>query len=73
MAARAEARRLGLRGYAANLADGSVEVLMLGGHEAIRAMLGWLEQGPPAASVSDVKRIADGPLPGTPPTGFDIQ
>lgn len=73
MAARAEARRLGLRGYAANLADGRVEVLMFGESEAVRSMQEWLEEGPPAASVSDVKRMADEPLPESLPAAFDIR
>ena len=73
MATRAEARRLGLRGYAENLSDGRVEVLMLGENEAVRALLGWLEQGPPAAYVSDVKRLAVGPVPEELPAGFEIR
>ncbi|MGH8127574.1 MAG: acylphosphatase [Gammaproteobacteria bacterium] len=71
-ATRAAARRLGVRGYASNLSDGRVEVLILGEHEAVQAMLSWLEHGPPAARVNDLRCLADEPLPNRLPTGFDI-
>jgi acylphosphatase len=37
-----------------NLANGDVEVLAAGTAQAINTLAEWLEQGPPAARVSDV-------------------
>lgn len=54
--ARDEALRLGLNGYARNLADGRVEVVAGGSDEALRELEQWLWQGPPAARVDDVAR-----------------
>ena len=56
--ARDEAVRLGLTGYAKNLADGSVEVLASGGESALAALERWLRIGPPAARVASVTRTA---------------
>lgn len=56
--ARDQAGRLGLRGYARNLGDGSVEVLAIGDEGAVSALERWLWQGPPAARVDDVRREA---------------
>jgi acylphosphatase len=53
---RDEALRLGLSGYARNLADGRVEVVASGRDEAVRELEQWLWQGPPAARVEDVAR-----------------
>jgi len=54
---RTQAQALGLGGYAKNLADGSVEVLACGTEDALNRLQSWLEQGPPAARVDDVRRI----------------
>ena len=54
--ARDQAQRLGLRGYASNLPDGRVEVLAIGGADAIDALQRWLRQGPPHAHVQSVVR-----------------
>ena len=54
---REQALRLGLRGHARNLDDGRVEVVAVGGAQAIEALAQWLEDGPPAARVSDVERF----------------
>jgi acylphosphatase len=54
--ARNEALRLGLHGYARNLADGRVEVVASGSSEAVRELEQWLWQGPPAAHVEEVVR-----------------
>ncbi len=51
---RVEARRLGLRGYARNLPDGSVEVIAAGEAAAIASLAAWLRQGPPMATVATV-------------------
>lgn len=53
---RNEALRLGLNGYALNLADGRVEVVAEGRPEALQELEQWLWQGPPAAQVDDVVR-----------------
>lgn len=53
---REQALQLGLRGYARNLDDGSVEVLAIGSDDAIRQLERWLWQGPPHADVAAVDR-----------------
>lgn len=52
-----EAARLGLRGHAINLPDGSVEVLAAGSRHAVEQMREWLDRGPPAAKVTAVSRV----------------
>ena len=54
---RAQAERLGLRGHARNLADGSVEVIAAGDADAIDALERWLHVGPPLARVDAVLRL----------------
>jgi len=53
---REQATHLGLDGHARNLADGTVEVLASGSDEALATLQRWLQQGPPAAAVSSVRR-----------------
>ena len=53
---REQAVRLGLGGYAKNLADGRVEVVAVGEAERIEALARWLERGPPMARVDRVER-----------------
>lgn len=53
---REQAQRLGLRGHANNLRDGSVEVLATGDADAIDALEAWLRQGPPMARVEGLLR-----------------
>ena len=48
--------RLGLHGWARNLADGRVEVLARGEPDAVSALGRWLANGPPAARVQNVER-----------------
>lgn len=48
------ALQLGLRGYARNLADGRVEVLVVGEPDRVAELLLWLWRGPPAARVTEV-------------------
>ena len=55
---REQALRLGLCGYAKNLADGRVEVVASGSDEALAELEGWLHQGPAAARVQSVEREA---------------
>ncbi|MFK0573766.1 acylphosphatase [Endozoicomonas sp.] len=49
-----KARRLGINGWARNLPDGRVEVLMCGSAEAIAKLEQWLHKGPPLAKVVNV-------------------
>lgn len=53
---REEALRLGLRGYARNLADGRVEVLAVGQDDVVEQLANWLREGPPLARVDAVER-----------------
>lgn len=54
--ARAEALRLGLKGWVRNLADGSVEAVAEGPREALEDFVRWSRRGPPLAHVTDVER-----------------
>ncbi|MHB0775528.1 acylphosphatase [Halomonas sp. WWR20] len=42
-------------GYAKNLPDGRVEVLLCGEGESVNAVMQWLWQGPPDAQVTHVE------------------
>ncbi len=53
-ATRAQARRLGLLGYAKNLPDGRVEVVAHGDDAALAELEAWLRLGPPLAAVAAV-------------------
>ncbi|MEX0430932.1 acylphosphatase [Spiribacter insolitus] len=48
------ARALGLRGWAENLPDGSVQVVACGDEQALNALSEWLWEGPASAEVTDV-------------------
>lgn len=63
------ASELGVRGYARNLADGTVEVLAAGTEDAVDGLCAWLHQGPPAARVEGVS-IEPVTLPQPLPAGF---
>ena len=52
-----EAQRLGLGGYARNLADGSVEVVSHGPEAALDTLEQHLKRGPPHARVDAVERL----------------
>jgi acylphosphatase len=52
--AAAEARRLGVDGWARNLSDGRVEVVASGDDAALSDLADWLWRGSPAASVDGV-------------------
>lgn len=56
--AREQALRLHLEGFARNLPDGSVEVVAVGGDQALESLEAWLWRGPPLAGVTDVRREA---------------
>lgn len=51
---REQALRLGVTGYARNLPDGQVEVLVCGDPQAVSQLKDWLRQGPPQAAVKVV-------------------
>jgi acylphosphatase len=51
----AEARRLGLRGFVRNLANGDVEVFAEGSAAKLESLLQWLHHGPPGAWVESVQ------------------
>jgi len=53
--ARRNALALGLRGYARNLADGTVEVLAEGTRSTLEELVRRLERGPSAAEVQRVE------------------
>lgn len=54
-ATREQALKLGLTGYAKNLPDGRVEVLMCGSSDNIKVLSQWLWQGPENARVTHVE------------------
>ncbi len=53
--ARESAQSLGLTGYAENLPNGEVEILVQGGENEIMRFLGWCKEGPPSSDVRDVE------------------
>jgi acylphosphatase len=68
--ARAQARALGLTGYARNLHDGAVEIVAEGDEESLNRFVGWCRIGPPAARVTRVevtRAVVTGEF-----AGFDI-
>ena len=66
-----KAHALGLRGYARNDSDGSVEVLAQGPRAALEHLLLYLRRGPSAARVRDV-RVAWG-KPSETISGFHVR
>jgi acylphosphatase len=65
------ARALGLRGYARNLPDGSVEVMVDGPEESLPELERLLQAGPASAHVARVERSRE---PAAIPAvrGFDV-
>ncbi len=51
---KAEADRLGLKGWVRNLADGRVEFFVRGAGSTVDAMLAWARQGPRGARVDQI-------------------
>ncbi len=49
-----QALAMGLTGYAKNLSDGSVEVMVHGHQEKVEQLVTWLWQGPPMSKVTSV-------------------
>jgi acylphosphatase len=66
---REQAQRLGLTGYARNLADGRVQVLACGAPEAVARLKDWLRSGPTSARVTGV---ACEPAPAQQLDGFSV-
>ncbi len=50
-----QARALGLKGFARNCSNGSVEIVAEGKRESLEALLAWAGQGPPHARVDKVQ------------------
>ncbi len=69
--ARAEALSRSLRGWVKNRDDGSVEALVAGPEEQVKAIVAAMSEGPGAAQVTDVwTEVAD---PSAVPEGFEIR
>jgi acylphosphatase len=68
---RLEAKRLGVRGFARNLPDGSVEVLAHGAAAAVDELRVWLGRGPSQAKVTEVREMEPEPAPSG-AEGFNI-
>jgi acylphosphatase len=56
-ATRLEALRLGVRGSAKNLSDGSVEVVAQGAGHAVEELALWLQRGPKLARVDSIQAL----------------
>lgn len=56
----------GVTGWARNLADGRVEVLLCGEEPAVKRVESWLQEGPPRAIVEQVQaeQVAWQPIEG---------
>jgi acylphosphatase len=65
------ARAIGLTGYARNLPDGSVEVVVDGSEEALPELERLLRTGPAYARVERVERTQEPALAGT-SRSFDV-
>ena len=51
---RAEAQRLGVRGWVRNRPDGSVEVVAEGSRDRVDRLLDWCREGPPRSTVTGI-------------------
>ncbi|ALM52637.1 acylphosphatase [Halomonas huangheensis] len=67
---REQARQLGVTGYAVNLDDGRVEVLLCGDQPCVEQMAQWLWQGSDLAQVTAVEVVAVSL--DNPPTEFTV-
>jgi acylphosphatase len=66
------AQALGLAGWVANRADGSVETVAEGDEAGIAVFIRWCHQGPPAARVDHVE-VTDEPIHSALPELFTIR
>lgn len=67
------ARDLGLAGWVQNVADGSVEALLVGEDDAVEKMLAWCWEGPPSAHVTSVNQRDIGGRDVNKLRGFEIR
>jgi acylphosphatase len=51
----AQARSRGVRGWVRNRLDGTVEAVLEGEEDAVRAVVEWCRRGPPGARVEEVE------------------
>ena len=58
-----KARELGLAGTVQNLPDGTVQIVAQGSPQALKDLIRWAHEGPPAAVVRDVKTSYESPEP----------
>ncbi len=63
------AREAGVTGWAKNLANGRVEVVLEGGADSVGRVEAWCAEGPPAGRVDSVE-ATDETVTGV--TGFDV-
>ncbi|KTD09502.1 acylphosphatase [Legionella jamestowniensis] len=54
--AQEEAKKLGINGWARNLADGRVEILACGDQKQLEKFEHWLKNGPPLAEITSYSR-----------------
>src|SRR5215510_14064273 len=66
------AQALGLAGWVANRADGSVEIEAEGEEEEVTAFIRWCHQGPPAARVDHVE-VTNEPVHSALPEPFAVR
>ena len=66
------AHTLGLAGWVANRADGSVETVAEGDEAGVATFIRWCHQGPPAARVDRVE-VTDEPIHSALPEPFTIR
>ncbi len=57
--ARAKALELKLTGFAKNLLDGKVEIVVEGEKEKVQEFAEWVKQGPPLAKVENVEIVKE--------------
>ena len=62
MYAEAEGTRLGIAGWVRNRSDDTVEATMEGEAELVDAMVKWLHEGPPTATVTKVEISDERPV-----------
>ena len=70
--AQREASRLGLGGWVANEADGSVRCEVTGPRPGVEAFIASLHEGPPSAWVERVE-VLERPVPDRPAVGFGVR
>jgi acylphosphatase len=68
--AKTEADRVGVAGWARNLADGRVEVVVEGDAGKVKRFLDWLRRGPALARVDGVDLVEE---PEQELRGFEVQ